>query len=85
LDFTKIHLWQRAKPTPLLDAKYETLILVQTLTKKEEIMGKFWDSLKTNLGFGPSGGSSTEPASQKIEDRILNADRHCFKTDEPES
>ncbi len=48
-------------------------------------MGEFWETLKTNLGFGSPGGSSAEPASQKIEDRILNADRHRFKTDEPES
>jgi len=48
-------------------------------------MGEFWETLRTNLGFGPSGGSSTEPEEQKMEDRILNADRHRFKTDEPES
>ncbi len=48
-------------------------------------MGEFWEKLRTNLGFGPPGGSSSDPASQKIEDRILNADRHRFKTDEPES
>ena len=48
-------------------------------------MGKFWDTLKTNLGFGLTGGSSSDPAPPKMEDIILNADKHRFKTDEPES
>ena len=52
---------------------------------KGGIMGEFWDTLKTNLGFGPTGGSSSDPAPQKREDIILNADKHRFKTDEPES
>jgi hypothetical protein len=47
-------------------------------------MGKFWDNLKFYLGFTAPGGPSSDAASQKIEDRILNADRYRFKTDEPE-
>ncbi len=48
-------------------------------------MGKFWDTLKTNLGFAPPGGPSSDPEPSGIGDRILNADRHRFKTDEAES
>lgn len=47
-------------------------------------MGKLWDNLKFYLGFTAPGGPSPDAASQKIEDRILNADRYRFKTDEPE-
>lgn len=48
-------------------------------------MGKFWDNLKFFLGFTAPGGSSQDAASQKIEDRILNADKYRFKTDESEA
>ena len=48
-------------------------------------MGEFLDKLKTILGFGAAGADSTDDAAQGFEDRILNADRHKFKSDEPES
>ena len=47
-------------------------------------MGEFLDKLKTILGFGAPGADSKEDATQGFKDRILNADRHKFKSDEPE-
>ena len=47
-------------------------------------MGQFWDKLKALLGIGVSnapGGSGTP----RIEDRILNADKHKFKTETNEA
>ena len=43
----------------------------------------FWDKLKALLGIGvsDSGGSDTP----RIEDRILNADKHKFKTETTEA
>ena len=48
-------------------------------------MGEFLDKLKTILGFGVAGADSTDDAEQGFKDRILNADRHKFKSDEPEA
>jgi len=47
-------------------------------------MGSLWDKIKVLLGFGPPGGSGKDK-EPGIEDRILNADRHHFKVDEPET
>lgn len=47
-------------------------------------MGSLWDSLKGCLGFGSSKDSREEEVKSLFEDRVLNADRHQFKSDEPE-
>jgi hypothetical protein len=47
-------------------------------------MGEFWDKLKVILGFGASNDSQDD-SSPGFEDRILNADRHKFKVEEPEA
>ena len=46
-------------------------------------MGSLWDKIKFLLGFGTSEGSGKDK-KPGIEDRILNADRHHFRVDEPE-
>jgi hypothetical protein len=48
-------------------------------------MGEFLDKLKTILGFGAPGADSGDDAERGFKDRILNADRHKFKSDEPEA
>lgn len=45
-------------------------------------MGQFWDKLKTLLGFG--GSDAGDRSKMRIEDRILNADRHKFKIEDAE-
>ena len=46
-------------------------------------MGQFWEKLKALLGINVSdaGGSDTP----RIEDRILNADKHKFKAETNEA
>lgn len=46
-------------------------------------MGSLWDKIKEILGFGKPE-DSMENKKRGFEDRILNADRHHFKVDEPE-
>ena len=46
-------------------------------------MGQFWDKVKALLGIGASDSSVSD--TPRIEDRILNADKHKFKTETNEA
>lgn len=43
----------------------------------------FWDKVKEMLGFA-TGDASNEDDPRDIRNRILNADRHHFRVDDPE-
>jgi hypothetical protein len=64
--------------------RYKVIVNPIQFSKKGDVMGEFWDKLKTILGFGVPGSDAKDDGTQGFKDRILNADRHKFKSDEPE-
>lgn len=47
-------------------------------------MGSLWDRLKGLVGAGSSQDSRKEEVKSCFEDRVINADKHQFKSDKPE-